>query len=118
RRDDHPWVRLGRVARKMLRRLPVPVVVVPPDLEKDAIGDGPVLCTIDTDAHSLAAVRFARELARAVGRELELAHALPTLTDIGLGHLSREESESLRQEHAKTARRALDVFIETNGLDE
>jgi len=71
RREDTAWS-LGRVARRVLRRLPCPVVVVPRDLS--AIAPGPVLLATDLDVSSLAAVGFARELAMKHGRELLVVH--------------------------------------------
>ena len=67
RREETPWA-LGQVARRVLRRLPCPVVVVPRDLSE--IAPGPILLATDLDVSSLAAVSFARELAMKQGREL------------------------------------------------
>lgn len=63
---------LGRVARRLLRTLPGPVVVAPRDLE--AIAPGPVLLATNLDESSDAAAGFARELARKHDRELVLVH--------------------------------------------
>ena len=80
KRDDDPLVRLGEVTRRLLRRLPVPLVVVPPDFgdERDrGFGDGPIIVGVDlTDPadHGTAAVLFAAALAKRLGRPLLLAH--------------------------------------------
>ncbi len=71
RLDETPWA-LGRVARRILRRLPCPVVVVPRDLT--AIPPGPVLLATALDESSDAAVGFAREVAAKHGRELMVVH--------------------------------------------
>ena len=67
-------VRLGRVARRMLRRLPVPVIIVPPDLE--TIGDGPVVLAVDLTESCGHAATIAARIATAMGRDLVLMHAI------------------------------------------
>jgi nucleotide-binding universal stress UspA family protein len=71
-RGEHPRVRLGSVARRVLRELPGPVIVVPPDLV--VVGPGPILLASDLGPSSEAAARFAVAIAAAQGRELELVH--------------------------------------------
>jgi nucleotide-binding universal stress UspA family protein len=63
--DERALVRLGRVARRLLRALPVPVMVVPPDATL-------VLAT-DLDDESIDAAKTARMLATTMGRELLVA---------------------------------------------
>jgi len=70
-RDDVEW-RLGHVARRVLRQLPGPVIVVPRDLQ--AIAPGPILLATDCQAPSRAAASFARDLAAKHGRELVVMH--------------------------------------------
>lgn len=70
-------IRLGRVARRLLRDLPVPVIVVPPNLRREAVGPGPVLVAVDLTDSCLGAVRYGQALARSLGRELRLVHAVP-----------------------------------------
>lgn len=69
-------VRLGRVARRILRQLPVPVVVVPPDLRADQLGPGPVVLGVDLTESSGPAATFAARVAAAMGRSLVLVHAI------------------------------------------
>jgi nucleotide-binding universal stress UspA family protein len=71
-------VRLGRVARRMLRRLDSPVVVVPPDLRADQIGDGPIAVLTSLADDALAACRFAAATAPRLGRPLVALHAART----------------------------------------
>ena len=40
---ERALVRLGRVARRLLRTLPIPVVVVPPDAQEAPFSTGPIL---------------------------------------------------------------------------
>lgn len=69
-REPRGFARLGRVARRLVRRLPSPVMVVPPDLRLADVGKGPVVLATDLDAASLPAAEMARDLARAFDREL------------------------------------------------
>jgi len=71
--DERPWVRLGRVARRLLRSLPAPVIVVPPELASTDQG-GPVLLASDLGETSVAAARFAAAFARRAGRSLVCVH--------------------------------------------
>lgn len=82
-RGQEPLVRLGRVARRLVRRAEAPLVVVPPDLVTQDIGDGPVVVATDLGEDAVGALRFGDALARALGRELVLAHGiqLPHLLD-------------------------------------
>jgi nucleotide-binding universal stress UspA family protein len=66
-----PW-RLGSVARRLLRRLPAPVMVVPPDLVE--VGSGPVLLATDLHDDSAAAAQLALRISRELGRGLLVAH--------------------------------------------
>lgn len=73
-RESHAFVRLGRVARRVLRQLPAPVFVVPPDLSPSALS-GPIMLAVDLGESSAAAIEAAVRLARAHARPLVLAHA-------------------------------------------
>lgn len=65
-------VRLGRVARRVLRQLPGPVIVVPPELS--AVGAGPVLLATDLGPASDGAAKFAVRLGALLGRAVEVVH--------------------------------------------
>lgn len=65
-------IRLGVVARQLLRKLPCPVIVAPPDLT--AIAPGPVLFATDLGPSVDQALVFARELAATTGRPLAVVH--------------------------------------------
>ncbi|MFO0632970.1 MAG: universal stress protein [Nannocystaceae bacterium] len=69
--------RLGRVARRLVRELPRPTVIVPPDLHRDAIGEGPVVLATDMHADSADAARFAQRLADSLGRPVIALHVMP-----------------------------------------
>ena len=78
RRGEKRVVRLGRVARRLLRSLPVPVVVVPPDLQPGAVGEGPVILAVSTEADATNAATFARQIAADLGRPLLVVHVVPS----------------------------------------
>ena len=111
-------MRLGRVARRMLRMLPGPVAIVPPDFSPERAPQGPVIAATDLSADSIAACRLAAALAKRLDRPLALAHVVADPSDWGLPVLSREhveeigrslrvdaaaELESWRSNHAQSA---------------
>src|SRR5690606_8529752 len=54
RRDDDPVGRLGPGTRRILRRLPAPVIVVPPDYggrSDGGLGEGPVILGVELQEH-------------------------------------------------------------------
>lgn len=59
---------LGRVARRLLRRLPMPVMVVPPDITTAKVGKGPILLATDLQASAVPAAAVTDDLARACNR--------------------------------------------------
>jgi nucleotide-binding universal stress UspA family protein len=73
---DDAWIRLGRVARRLLRTLPGPVITIPADLEVADLGRGPVLMTTDLARTSEAALVFAQRLSTDLGRPLHVAHVV------------------------------------------
>jgi nucleotide-binding universal stress UspA family protein len=68
---DHPVPPLGTTARRLLRHLPRPVLIVSADLQR--IGSGPIVLATDLGTYSLAAAKLARTLADSLGRRLCLA---------------------------------------------
>lgn len=80
RAGSHRLVRLGRVARRLVRRLPAVTVVAPPELQGATIGSGPIMLATDLGPHGGPAAAFARSFAQATGRELVVAHVVPEAT--------------------------------------
>lgn len=70
-------VSLGRVARRLLRHVPRPVVVVPPDLDVAALGRGPVVIGAAPVEHAVDAIRCGRALAETLDLPALLVHVLP-----------------------------------------
>jgi nucleotide-binding universal stress UspA family protein len=111
KRTRHPLVRLGRVARRLVRNLPVPVVVVPPDLLEGGIGPGPVVGLSALDDDSVQACRFARELATLLERELQVVHVLPDPAAAAAYGLPAGKVEQLRAEARERARADLSRWL-------
>lgn len=74
--DGDEIVRLGAVARRILRHLGNPVFVCPADLDAGSVPDGPVLLAAVADPQCLGALRFAQTLANRLGRPLEVVAAV------------------------------------------
>lgn len=74
-------IRLGSVARRVLRRLVAPTFVVPPDLADAQIGAGPIVVAVTPDEASVGAVRFARRLATELRRSLVYVTVVSTSVD-------------------------------------
>jgi len=76
-RDGDDLVRLGAVARRLLRRLPGPVLVCPPDMVGAEVASGPVLVCVDGQGGDASALAFGRELADATGLPLRAITVSP-----------------------------------------
>jgi nucleotide-binding universal stress UspA family protein len=74
---ERHFVRLGRVARRLVRQLPCPIVVAPPDLRADQVGGGPILLATDLEETCGSAARFAQRMSAATGRRIVVAHIIP-----------------------------------------
>jgi nucleotide-binding universal stress UspA family protein len=114
--DGSGLARLGRIARRALRELAAPVIVVPHDLTPEAIGPGPVLALSSLGDDSVEAVRFARRLATWAGRELVVVHAVRFAVDRGAAYLAipPERLEGHRKERLSEARSALERWVAAN----
>lgn len=115
-RESHSLLRLGRVARRLLRASSAPVVVVPPDWTAGPDNDGPVVAAIDLGDESKAAVRFAADMAERLGKELVLAHVVPLPDDYGSHYLPAQSLDRLREEHRAEGLQALEAFARDNGI--
>jgi nucleotide-binding universal stress UspA family protein len=109
-------VRLGRTARALLRRLPAPVLVVPPDLDPGALGPGPVVALTSLDDDAIDAARFARGLAARAGRPLVLVHVVPGVEGAGT-YLPARALESAARDRQVEAEMALDAWVDAHGIE-
>jgi nucleotide-binding universal stress UspA family protein len=114
--DDTRIIRLGKVARRLLRRLESPVFVVPPDLEHTHLGAGPILCAIDLDQHGVDLARFGERLGAVIGRPARLMHVLDAGDPIGLEYLPEAAWADLRNRERETGQAALETWREQAGL--
>ena len=105
-RSERRVVRLGRVARRLLRALPAPVVVVPPDLEAREVGPGPVVALTSLADDALDAVRFATVVARHMGRKLALVHVVRDPAEAGLPFMPATSLESVRLDEVRDGERS------------
>jgi nucleotide-binding universal stress UspA family protein len=67
-------VRLGSTARRILRELPMPVMVVPADMPRADIGAGPLVLGVDLERSSVAAARLTFDLAAGLERGVVVVH--------------------------------------------
>ncbi len=111
-REGRALVRLGRVARRLVRSLPAPVVVTPPDLDTGQLGDGPVVCAVSPSPESVDAARTAVALAERLGRKAVLVHCLRLGEGVSLSGF-HDELISLER---KSAEQRLRTFCEAHEL--
>lgn len=108
--------RLGGVARRLLRRLPRPTLVVPPDLATAQVGKGPIVLACDGDDDSIGAARFATKLAGELRRELVLAHVVPMPYGWSVGYLPSDAVQQVRADLAARGERTLERWATQHGL--
>jgi len=99
--------RLGRVARRVLRSLPAPVVVVPPDVRGRDIAAGPILVATDLKPHSIPAVRFAQTLAESIGRPVRVLHVAPDHSDLAPAFVPVNLEPGVRAAYEQSVRNAV-----------
>jgi nucleotide-binding universal stress UspA family protein len=109
-------LRLGGVARKLLRTLAAPTVVVPPDLRAEQIGKGPIILACDLHEDTLGATRFALHLADRLRRELILAHIVPMPYGWSVGYLPPEAVKQVRGDLQSQGERLLERWATQHGI--
>lgn len=120
RRDDDPLIRLGEISRRVLRKLPVPVIVVPPDFAapdapEGSLDPGPVVLATDLDEHGAAAARFAQAMAQRLGRPLLVAHGTEAF-NWGVSYIPAETFEVMLDQARSRARTRLHAWVIEHGL--
>ncbi|MCB9567755.1 MAG: universal stress protein [Myxococcales bacterium] len=111
---EDPFIRLGAVARRLVRRLPAPLAVVPPDLDDD-LPEGPIVLATDLGPSSEPALLFARELAAAVGREILVVYAV-AVHGAFEAYVSATSWDRAHLEAAESAQAALTAWLERHRL--
>jgi nucleotide-binding universal stress UspA family protein len=111
--------RLGAVARRLLRRLEQPTIVVPPDLLASRVGSGPVVVAVDFSEDSARAVAWARTVAETVRRPLRLVHFADIPDQAGYaGLVQAERWEELSNEILDRGRERMRKFVVEQRLGE
>jgi nucleotide-binding universal stress UspA family protein len=111
-----PSDRLGRVARRLLQRLPVPVIVTRPDLQRGDVRGGPVLVCTDLQVPCEHALRFGRAMSTALGRELVIAHVTRRLSYPSI-YLPGEDAKFAHAKVEERAQSALATWTQKHGAD-
>lgn len=114
-RGSRPLVRLGRVARRLVRHLPAPLVIVPPDFVE--VGGGPVVALTSLDSDSVRACRFARDLSRVAARSLAVLHVVTDPVHAAPYGLQEPAIAQLRAEGLAAARKALASWLAAAEVD-
>jgi nucleotide-binding universal stress UspA family protein len=114
--QDGALIRLGKVARKLLRRLPAPTFVVPPDLELQHIGPGPIVCAVELDERGAAVAHFGERLAKRLGRSARLVHVIDNGDPIGLQYLPEGTWDDLHVRQRDDAQNQIVRWRDAAGL--
>lgn len=99
-RDGDQLVRLGRVARRVLRRLPGPLTVCPSDLRVEDIPEGPVMIAVQPGPGCEHAVRFGRQMAERLGRAVAVATAIAPAFSPGITYAPAPRYDGERRQRA------------------
>lgn len=108
--------RLGRVARRLLRRLPSRIVVVPPELSAEGIRGGPVLLAVDGIHDPRSAARFASEVANVHEREVEMVHVYRTPFAAGASQAPAAYRSGMHRRYREQQHEKLQSWLDLYGL--
>lgn len=112
---ESSMVRLGRVARRLLRTLPRPVVVVPPDAKVADFSDGPVLVATQLGASSEGAARFGAKLAESVDLDM-LVTAVASVPDELSLLAGPDRARAIASDSVNATRTRLGDWVEAQSL--
>ena len=118
RTGEHAISRLGRVARRLLRALPAPVIVAPPELRVRDIAAGPLLIATDLKPHSVPALHFAQALAKSVGRPIRVLHVAPEHSELAPAFVPVTLEPGVRAAYEQSARNAVARWGAAAGLSD
>ncbi len=114
--EGEAWIRLGKVGRRLLRRLDAPTFVVPPDLEKEQIGAGPIICAVTLDEAGVAVAKFGEGLGEAIGRRTRLVHVIDSGDPVGVMYLPPGAWDDLQKRQREAGQAALQNWRDAAGL--
>ncbi len=116
--EEQAVVRLGSVARHLLRSLSGPTFVVAPDLAADGIGSGPIVVAVTPTDASLSACTFARAVGERLGREVVFVRVVTVPEDYAHIYWSSDALEQFRVEFVERARVQLKAWLTEHGFGE
>ncbi len=103
------------MARRLLRKLPGPTLVVPPDYDPADNADGPVMLTTNMSDDAAAAAAFAHRAAERLGRKLVIVHVVPQPDDYAAHYLPEDSLEKMTAEHQAEGEASLAQWANTAG---
>lgn len=113
--DEAAIIRLGRVARRLLRTLPRTVAVVPPEYDPTTRGGGPIVLATGLEDDTAAAT-FANELATRLGRPLHIVHVAASPEHHAAQYLPEVTLAKLRTDTEETSARDLAAWVGKVGI--
>lgn len=117
-RGSTGFTRLGKVARRLVRALPTPVMVVPPDYEVDEASPGPIIVATSLRADAEGMPPFALRLAQDWQRPLVVVHVIPGTAGVPPRYLSEEARERVAAEGRRDAEHGLAIWQRRHDLGE
>ena len=117
KKEGRDIFRLGRVARRMLRTLPGPTFVVPPDYDP-AGADGPIVAAVSMREDCERAARFAADLSKKTGRKLVLLTVVPTPDDYAAHYLPEASLAKMREDNKAEAQAELAEWAAANACED
>ena len=113
RRGEVGLVRLGTVARQLVRHLDRPTFVVPRDWEAKHGERGPVLLATDLRDDAVAAAVFAKQFAAEINRPLAIVHVLRGIDR----YLTNVDDKSVVREHlVNDGRKRVEPWLAARGI--
>ena len=114
-REGRRLERLGRTARRILRELPGPVIVVPPDYTPPA-ADAPVVVLTNLRQDAATAMHFGCEFAKLTGRKVVALHVIMHSDDYASAYIPAEERAKMAAQDLKDAKLGLKKWLTGLGL--
>ncbi|MCA9708993.1 MAG: universal stress protein, partial [Myxococcales bacterium] len=114
-RGSTGFTRLGKVARRLVRTLPAPVVVVPPDFEVER-APGPVVLATSLREDSEGTARFAARIARDWNRPLLVVNVIPGTAGVPPRYLPEVARDEVVARGRLDAEHGLAIWQRRHGL--
>jgi nucleotide-binding universal stress UspA family protein len=109
--DEPGLVRIGAVTRRLLRTLPLPILVVPPDVDPSRFGTGPVVWSVRSASEvAHATFEFASRMATSMGRELDVVAIAPPL-HASSAYMPSAVIARRQQERTERTRELMDAWM-------